>query len=416
MSVQSNHSNSALESQLIIACAQTTIPARQIKQIDNILRQQLDWNYIFKVIERNAVTPIFVWNLLRHFNQLLPEEVKKTLNREFQEHTRHNMFLTRKLIEIIGFFNSNDIPILPFKGPLLANQAYGNLALRRFGDLDILLPPKYLETGIKLLMTNGYTPTSGLNWLSKTNWHTSHKKDVGFISADKNVLLELHWKLSGSHFAVPFEMSRLWQKLETVNLAGIKVNTLSFNDLLIYLCLHGAKHSWERFGWICDINELIRSEKDIDWNLVNAEAKRLGCENTLALGLYLVHEFFGLKVPVPNWQKIENDLTLREIVTDIRARLFAPEMVSVVIGDRYLYQLKLKEKFWDRWKLHLHYILWYLKIIFTPNETDKNLFQLPRWLGPLYLIMRPLRLFYTYVIMPNKIEKSLKSDLPRKTN
>lgn len=416
MSVQSNHSNFALESQLIIACAQTTIPAPQVERIDNILRQQLDWKYIFDVSVRNAVNPVVVWNLLRNFNQLLPEEIKKTLNREFQEHTRHNMFLTRKLIDIIGFFNSNDIPILSFKGPLLANHAYGNLALRQFGDLDILLPPKYLEAGIKLLMTNGYTPTSSLSWLYKTNWNMSRKKDVGFISDDKNVLLELHWKLSGSHFAVPFEMSRLWQELETVDLAGIKVNTLSFNDLLIYLCLHGAKHSWERFGWICDINELIRSEKDINWELVNSEAKRLGCENTLALGLCLLNEFFDLEVPTPILQKIENDSTFREIVADIRARLFAPEMISVEMGDRYLYQLKLKEKFWDRWKLHLHYIFWYLKIIFTPNTVDKNLFQLPRWLAPLYLIMRPLRLFYTYVVMPKKIEKSLKSDLPRKTN
>ncbi len=392
------------------------IPARQIEQIDNILRQELDWNYIFKVTERNAVTPIVFWNLLRHFNQLLPEEIKETLNREFQEHTRHNMFLTRKLIEIIGFFNSNDIPVLPFKGPLLANQAYGNLALRRFGDLDILLPPKYVEAGIKLLLKNGYTSKFDLSLLDDTNWHLTRKKDIGFISADKNVLLELHWKLSGSHFGVPFEMSRLWQKLETVNLAGVKVNTLSFSDLLVYLCLHGAKHSWERFGWICDINELIGSEKDINWEFVNAEAERLGCKNTLDLGLYLVHEFFDLKVSVPNWQKIENDLTFKEIVADIRARLFASEMVPIVIGDRYLYHLKLKEKFWDRWKLHLHYIFRYLKIIFTPNAVDINLFQLPRWLAPLYLIMRPLRLFCTYIVKPNKIEKSLKSDLPRKTN
>lgn len=414
MSQRINQLGHDSEIQLLIGCSVTSLTTQQIERLSDILRQPLDWNYIFKVAAKNAVTPLVSWNLLRHFNHLLPEEIKTAMDEVFQEHTRHNMFLTGKLIEVIRLFNSNDIPILPFKGPMLAAQAYGNLALRRFVDLDILLPPKHLEAGIELLKAKGYAPTSGLSWLNKTNWHISRKKDIGFANEDQSVKLELHWKLSGSHFALPFEMSRLWQQLEPINLAGVKVNTLSFNDLLIYLCLHGSRHSWERFNWICDINELINSKENIDWELVYAEAKRLGCENTLALGLYLVYEFFSLKVPIPNWQKIENDQTFKEIAADIRARLFAPEWVPVVIGDRYLYHLKLKEKFWDRWKLHLHYIFWYLKIIFTPNAADKNLLYLPRWLAPLYFIMRPFRLFYTYIIKPNRIEKSLNGDLPRR--
>ena len=93
-------------------------------------------------------------------------------------------------------------------------------------------------------------------------------------------------------------------------------SSLSFNDLLIYLCLHGSRHGWERLAWVCDINELIRSRQDIDWDLLFTESKRLGCENVVVLGLRLIREFFGFNIPAGDWKKINGDNKLYDSMID----------------------------------------------------------------------------------------------------
>jgi len=51
----------------------------------------------------------------------------------------HNFFLTKELLELLTLFEAHCIPASPYKGPALAIMAYGNLALRQFSDLNILV-------------------------------------------------------------------------------------------------------------------------------------------------------------------------------------------------------------------------------------------------------------------------------------
>ena len=394
--------NYDFENQLLIECSQSLIDSQQTARISRLFEHSLDWEYVLTVAKKNAVFPLVGRNLLQNFTHVLPAHIREVLIKHLHANVQRNLFLTGKLLEIVGLFDANNIPILPFKGPLLAAQAYGDLSARQYVDLDILVQPKHLESAIRLLGDRSYNPVSSISWLNKTNWHLSDKKDIYFRSGDGLVNVELHWKLSGSHFALPFEMNGLWARLETISLANVNLRTLPFDDLLIYLCLHGSRHGWERFGWICDVNELILSRDFIDWDQVIEKARHLGCENALGLGLYLVHEFFVREFSFPSWQKVKGDLMFRTYAKRIRSQLFTERHIVMGMGDRYAYHLKLKEDRRDKWKLHLHYIFWYLRIIFTPRAIDTNVFNLPRALEPLYYLMRPLRLFYNYALKPNK--------------
>jgi hypothetical protein len=402
--MKAQSTNHSRESRLIIEICQTVLKPENIKTLSGILKNQIDWSYTIRVAQRNAVLPLLSWNLLNHFSGQLDEEVRQLLDQDLKQHLRNNLFLTGKLLEIVQFFRANNIEALPFKGPMLAIQAYGNPALRRYSDLDVLVKPANFEQAAKLLSENGYTPLTSVSWLKKSNWYVGRTKDIYFTDKSGTVSLELHWKLSGSHFGLPKEMNGLWDRLECVNLGGTPVSALSFNDLLIYLCLHGSRHSWERLSWICDINELIRSEKDIDWDQVIEKARQLGCERVLFLGLYLAHDFFDLEFSFADWRAIERDEVLVTITRQIRTQLFCESPVVMAIGDRYSYHLGLKENRWDKWKLHFHYFSWYARIILIPNEADKKLLHLPRLLTPLYYITRPLRLLSMFIMKWCKTE------------
>ena len=385
------------EIDLLLACSQRISTPELCNRIAPILAQDIDWDFLFRVCYRNAVFPLVFRRLLQIESAALPSDVKSSVTDALKLHTENNMFLTSQIIRIVKMFEAAAIPLLPFKGPLLSIQAYRDPGLRTYGDLDLLVQPKHLDKAIRLLREKGYTPVTSVSWLQKSNWFISRQKDVHFVDSDGRTVLELHWKLSGSHFGLPKDMNRLWERLESVQVAGHAIPSLSFNDLLIYLCLHGSRHGWERFGWICDVYYLITSREEIDWESIVTESKRLGCENVVALGLKLVEKFFGFPTPEAFADSTVQHPVFDGIVTQITARLFAAGPVQFELGERYAYHLKLKERRLDKWKLHIHYLSWYLRIIVTPNQMDRDVLHLPRAMFPLYYLTRPFRLARTYL-------------------
>lgn len=389
------------ERNLILACSRTDFGFEEISRVNDVLNENLDWEFVFSTAYRNGVLPLVSWNLLKNFGGDLPPDIKDKINGFFYEHAAHNLFLTGKLIEIVKLLNAADIPVLPFKGATLARQAYGNPALRQFIDLDILVQPKDFDRAINVLSANDFQLPDEKERSERAAFFFNRRKDIALTSRDGQVRIELHWKLSGAHFALPFELDELWTRLERITLGGARLNALPFDDLFIYLCLHGARHGFERLSWICDLRELInRREADhqvIDWAEIIRRARLHGCEKVVELGVFLIEEFFGDKIDFPNIKRIKKDETLKKIAADLRRKIFSEEKQTNEIGDWYLYHLLLKERKTDRLKLHLHYFLWYLRLAFTPNSMDKAVFRLPAAFYPLYYILRPSRLLLNYL-------------------
>jgi len=55
------------------------------------------------------------------------------------------------------------------------------------------------------------------------------------------------------------------------------------------LCVHGAKHFWERIAWIVDIAQLA-GNCEVDWALLSETAAKKGSTRVLLLGLFLAHD------------------------------------------------------------------------------------------------------------------------------
>lgn len=388
------------ESALILECSRTSVDSEKVRGILSDTHRQLSWPFIFKIAGRNGVLPLVSSNLLREFHEILDEEIRAALSEFLGGHVRNNLLQTSKLVEIYNLLEAAGIPMLPFKGPSLAVQAYGDISLRQFVDLDILVQPRHFDEAVKVLQKAGYIPIDKATWLKRKGRFFTRKKDLGFVSEDRQIRVELHWKLSGTHFAMPVEIDELWKRLETVRLGGTDVRSLPFADLFVYLCLHGSRHGWEKFSWVCDINELIRETEisgEINWEDVRQQARRYGCEKTVELGLFLMHSFFGTTIDYPEVARILNDKVLSDIGSKIKGNAFSPTDKSMEIGDWYLYHLSLKEKKADRLRTRMVYLFWYLKVAIKPNELDEAVFKLPALFHPLHYLIRPIRLGFTKV-------------------
>jgi len=69
-----------------------------------------------------------------------------------------NRALAAELGELLRLFEESGIRALPFKGPVLALDLFGDLALREFVDLDILVPAGEILRATDLIEARGYEP------------------------------------------------------------------------------------------------------------------------------------------------------------------------------------------------------------------------------------------------------------------
>jgi hypothetical protein len=216
------------------------------------------------------------------------------------------------------------------------------------------------------------------------------------MSAGGNIRVELHWRLTGRHFTFPVRMSQMWSHLEKVQVGGFAISSLPPAELILYLCMHGSRHGWERLQWICDIAEFVRLHAEIDWEDVWHRAQDLGNERNLALGLLLAKEFLDAPVPDAVMKRVNKDETVKTLTMQIREWLFSEAVTTQDISYWHDYHLKVRERLWDRMKVRLHYYSRYLRIATSPNIQDRAFVALPARLSVLYYLLRPIRLVKTY--------------------
>jgi hypothetical protein len=209
--------------------------------------------------------------------------------------SRRNMLMSAELLRIMKLLEENNIPALAFKGPALSQMAYGDITLRQYGDLDILIPPENLFKAATLLEENAYTLQGSIHFLHDPLWIKA-SKDMVLVHQQKNIIIEMHWKLFHSTFAKNTQEIHLWDERDTIYINKKEVHTLNKNLLLSYLCIHGSRHLWERVEWIVDIDRIIR-KNDLSWSEILKYANLFHSRTMLLLGLSLSHLLFSTKLP-----------------------------------------------------------------------------------------------------------------------
>jgi hypothetical protein len=384
------------EEQLIIVCAQSVIEKGTSEVIKHLVETELDWTSVYSLAQQNFVMPLLCFSLLNTCPELLPHEVRRCLDEYVKRHVRNNLLQTSELLAAVRLLQEHGIPSLPLKGPTLSVIAYGGLSHRSFGDLDILVPKISFRKSVEVLRSAGYTSTTELGWTDKVPFLAGNKKDYGLFKNGGRTRVEVHWRLSGTHFGLPIDLRELWPRLTTIGLAGQSVNTLPTNELFLYLCTHGARHGWERLQWICDIAELVRGADSLDWDELFRLANRFGCERVLCLSLFLIRDLFGTEMPEWVIERVNSFKHAGELARCVYLRLFRNSDHVTTTGDWYRYHLGLKERKRDRLKLHSFYAYRYVSLLLRPNQRDHDLLDLPSSLSFLFYLVRPLRLGRDY--------------------
>ncbi|MDP4291767.1 MAG: nucleotidyltransferase family protein [Bacteroidota bacterium] len=214
----------------------------------------------------------------------------------------------REFIMVTDGFRKLSIPFIPMKGPLLSARIYGDAAIRRMHDLDLLLNTKDVPLAYDNLVRLGYIPDLKLpdsETGRKILW--DHNKHLSFVHPQKKTCFELHWQLVDFKDHFEYHFDTIYQNLTmTQHFMNRKFRVLKSEYDLLFLLIHGAAHKWQRLKWLVDINDFLHNIR-FDEQLLRSLARSYKAERVLALYnkvaiLYLPNpQLIDIKVNVPEF-------------------------------------------------------------------------------------------------------------------
>ena len=370
------------EFDFLCACAGVDLSSERIDRVKNWNEYKLNWDELLRLGEHHGVLPLVARNLIAHARGL-PVEVEQSLRSAFDANVRRNLWFASELVRIADQFEKNHLRAIPYKGPVLAESAYGDVALRNFGDLDFLISPADFERAKQALVELGYRPSKEMSPAVERFW-LRNGYERAFDSAAGKYLVELQWRPLPRFYAVDLRVEELLARSGRTALGGHDLASLSAEDSLLVLCLHAAKHLWMRLIWICDIAETLRTQV-VDWGVVCARARTLGIVRMLGVSFWLVQRLFGVDIPGPAQEIADGDSRVRDLGEAFAARLARSATYDFESTEYFRWILKLRERRPDRGRY-----LW--RLVWTPGEGDIAAMRLPEALFPLYRVVRAVRL------------------------
>ncbi|GAC1353916.1 MAG: hypothetical protein NVSMB42_10890 [Herpetosiphon sp.] len=344
----------APEVQLLLACARTVLDPSTRQRIETLLAGQMDWTRVIALGAEHCILTLVHRSLSVVGTDHVPTDVCTMLHNRSQFVGRRNLIHTGELIQVLVLLEEQGIAAIPYKGAILAASAYGDLGLRQFDDLDILINKTDFPRARDLLRMRGYTSQFEPGSAEESN-HLGAHHDFGLMRHDLGLMIELQWAVIQRPFVFPATAKWLWSNVERFPLGGRQVLNLRPETLLLTLCVHGSKHLWGRLLWLCDVAEVVRMHPALNWSYLQRQAAEQGVTRMLGLGLVLAQELLGAPIDACIIAQAAGDPAVCRLVSQVRAGMFSDShSLARVIEDAPLFYLRMLDRWSDRMQLCLH--------------------------------------------------------------
>lgn len=339
----------APEAELLVWCARTVLTNDLTARIRARAQESLDWSLVLELAEYHGVVPLLYRNLFALSPDLVPAELLTRLRQKAQVGALLNRTLAKELVALCDAFQARGVPVIPIKGATLAVVAYGDLALRDFTDLDLLVPQAAIAESQAVLRSQGYERRAAPEGPGEAN----HKEGPYHVYIKKRALsrVDLQWVMAHQHFAFRLDRPEFWARRVTVSFENQTVPGLAPEDLLIVLCVHGSKHAWEHLKWVCDVAELLRSHPELDWNQIFEQASTWRCRRMLYLGLAVAHLLLDAPLPAVVRERLGADGEIMALACRMPAGLLSETREGITEEQAGALYFCVNDSWRERWRL-----------------------------------------------------------------
>lgn len=310
------------EMEMLLCCGGPRLQEQNQERLKHLCAAGPDWDLAARIALWHHMVPLLYWGLSRLEEGSVPAEIMEVFKDAFIRNVSWSLTMTAELLSILEEMERRDIVVVPYKGPVLSSQIYGNLSLRQSSDLDILVRRTAVEEARSVLIDQGYVPSVMLHGANH-DFQVESRYSERFDRPGS--VVELHWAFTNKDIAFPLSLDELMPRLEVHHVSSRPIRVFSPEDTLLILCVHGAKHGWGRLEWICGIAELIQREEQLSWPELISRATETKSRRRLLLGLALAHDFFGASLPLDIKEQIRHDRQIPSLAVTVAADLFDGE-------------------------------------------------------------------------------------------
>ncbi len=373
------------EDKLLCLSTAPSLNERSRQRMIELVEEGLDWSHVVWMARSHEVLPLLRDRLEWACPHLVPDLVSDQLRNYVRNKMKSQRLLMMELVRVLEFLENHQLLAIPLLSPVLSGFIYHQLGLRPYSNSEILLPKKEVLKGWELLQTLGYQ-TSISNYPFQTVRCVDVQSEVLLVCREEqNSYLKLCWDGNRHHLAFPFDLTEMATRLQSIEVMGKKVQTLSTEDIILVLCEQSTRWAWQTLGSIADIAWMLADSRELNWDVMVERAKRYGSQRRLFLGLSLAQEIMRVKLPGNVSKRIAGERELGYLAETVCQRLFQkPDKLPHRLRKGFFY-FRVKDSLQQRMRDGL-------RSLFVPTTEDCVFMPLPKWLFPLYYLLRPIHL------------------------
>ncbi len=322
----------------------------------------LDWSALFELMKGHGLTPIVSQVLSQCPDANVPAEFRQAARNLAFVRRVQNFEQLRVLLGLLEAFERMGVDVLPMKGLIFANEAYGDLGLRPSGDIDLLVAREDRLPAEEILKLTGAVPDAERNPERHSVWRLN------------GVLIELHAGCESDWCPRRLERDIYFRWRREVELGPKRVQAFSREGTIIYACSHCASHYVTPFVQLeglklslyLDLALFLRRwEEQLDWVALIEQSERLSSPLIVRPHLIAAMALFDPPIPpeIKRWvmrdrqaQRMAAEI-LRDLARTNRlqadgikgevARLGKYRRICKVYGSRFRGVLHLARSNWE---------------------------------------------------------------------
>ena len=282
--------------QVMVMLSRTVLEKDQMSILEELIASEFDWERFIKECTRHRIGSMCFKNLSNYFSGMTPRHVLDLLKKYYDNYAKRNNALLIENHRVSQKLHEEGIPCLSLKGVSLISLVYGDIGLRRVGDIDLLIPRdqvydatevlrmlgydqfvKDLDSDRKLRVPNLYSH----EW--RMRWH-HHILEFSRPAPSNNdgldhFCVEIHVAPNHPTAEYCLENEPLFAKSITTTRLGFDLETLPLEEYFLFLCEHLYRETRfishikdgtdQRLSKYCDVNEFAeRLGGQLNWALL----------------------------------------------------------------------------------------------------------------------------------------------------
>jgi predicted O-linked N-acetylglucosamine transferase (SPINDLY family) len=285
-----------LEFRLLLACARVLPNQEDEAAIREMLIRGIDWTLFARTAMEHGLAALAGRTLNSVAPDMVPDEIRDAFRANVDQTRQKIRALFNDLARVLETLADNGVEAIPFKGPVLALQAYGDVGLGMFADPHVLVRDLDLARTMATLGGLGYERQKQLTATQLDLIHRLQGHEA-LLKKGLGVGVQLHTRLTPINMALDIDYAGLWRRARRTGLSGRAITTLSAEDDLLVLAIDNGKDLWRHVDGACGVAAFIGSHPNLDWDAILDRARAQGAVRMVLLAAALARIYFGAALP-----------------------------------------------------------------------------------------------------------------------